>query len=320
VVRNEREKTEVQSKQPESSLIPKYLVQLLLKILSDENKPIGINDLIDTAVAVRGEIPVEFVEKRLYVLSKRDDSPFFVAEYPGFKLRSVLKLPDFSNVSRGLKYVSYASKVLISSKEYIDVREIVSKVEEKKLYKFPPGAPEYWMYVHLSNQKKFFLQKGTLTIGLKQWRQGKVAVEPGNSGKPPIENKPASHPADNNHVTRNIHEANLESVVIEHLDKIEEGLQLMERQRVCPGIGRIDVLCKDRNGDLVIVELKSFWAKQDSIVDQIGRYMGYVRSYLAKPGQSVRGIILVAKADEKLRHAVAGFPNLTLREFDLSIK
>jgi RecB family endonuclease NucS len=71
---------------------------------------------------------------------------------------------------------------------------------------------------------------------------------------------------------------------------------------------------------LVIVELKSFGGKHGSIVDQIGRYMGYVRSYLAKPGQSVRGIILVAKADEKLRHAVAGFPNLELREFDLSIK
>jgi restriction system protein len=92
------------------------------------------------------------------------------------------------------------------------------------------------------------------------------------------------------------------------------------QSRVCPGIGRIDLLCKDRHDDFVIVELKSFWAKQDSIVDQIGRYMGYVRSYLAKPGQSVRGIILVVKADEKLRHAVAGFPNLELREFDLTIK
>ena len=112
----------------------------------------------------------------------------------------------------------------------------------------------------------------------------------------------------------------MESVVIGQLDKIEEGLQLIERQRICPGIGRIDVLCRDRYGDLVIVELKSFMGKQDSIVDQIGRDMGYVRSYLAKSGQSVRGIILVAKADERLRHAVAGFPNLELKEFDLSIK
>jgi hypothetical protein len=320
-VRNETEKTEVtQSKQRESSLIPKYLVQLLSKILSEENRPIGIADLLDMAVTIRGEIPVGFVEKRLYVLSKKEDSPFFVAEYPGFKLRSVSKLPDFSKVSRGLRYVTYASKVLISSKEYIDVREIVSKIEEKKLYKFPTGTPEYWMYVYLSSQKKFFLQKGTLTIGLKQWQQGKVAVESGGSGNPHIENRPALRPADSNDVARNIHEANLESVVIEHLDKIEEGLQLIQRQRVCPGIGRIDVLCKDRHDDLVIVELKSFWAKQDSIVDQIGRYMGYARSYLAKSGQGVRGIILVAKADERLRHAVAGFPNLELREFDLSIK
>ncbi|MGA3327229.1 MAG: endonuclease NucS domain-containing protein [Terriglobia bacterium] len=309
-----------QSKQREPSLIPKYLVQLLSKILAEENRPIGIADLLGMALAVRGEIPVEFVEKRLYVLATREDSPFFVAEYPGFKLRSVSKLPDFSKVSEGLRYVTDASKVLISSKEYIDVREIVSKIQEKKLYKFPTKTPEYWMYFHLSNQKKFFLQKGTLTIGLKEWQHGKVVLESASSGRPLIQNKPELNATDDTQVTHNIHEANLESVVIQQLDKIEEGLQLMERQRVCPGIGRIDVLCKDRHGDLVIVELKSFWAKQDSIVDQIGRYMGYVRSYLAKPGQNVRGIILVAKADEKLRHAVAGFPNLDLREFDLTIK
>ena len=309
-----------QSKQRESSLIPKYLVQLLLKILSEENRPLDIADLMAMAVAIRGEIPVEFVEKRLYVLSKREDSPFFVAEYPGFKMRSASKLPEFSNVSAGLRYVANASKVLISSKEYMDVRQIVSKIEEKKLYKFPTETPEYWMYVHLSVQKKFFMQKGTLTIGLRQWHQDKITTELGRSGKQLIESKPALDATDNNHVVRKIHEANLEGVVIEHLDKIEEGLELIERQRVCPGIGRIDVLCRDRSGDLVIIELKSFWAKQDTIVDQIGRYMGYVRSYLAKPGQIVRGIILVAKADEKLRHAVAGYPNLSLREFDLSIK
>ena len=320
-MRNEREKTEVtQSKQRESSLIPKYLVQLLSKILSDENRPIGIADLMHMAVAIRGEIPVEFVEKRLYVFSKKENSPFFVAEYPGFKLRSVSELPDFSKVGGGLRYVTYASKVLISSREYIDVREIVRKTEENKLYKFPTQTPEYWMYVHLSEQEKFFMQKGTLTIGLKQWQQGKVTVESGISGEPRIKGNSALNATISDQITRNIYEANLESVVIEQLDKIEEGLQLIERQRVCPGIGRIDVLCKDRHGDLVIVELKSFGAKHDSIVDQIGRYIGYARSYLAKPGQSVRGIILVAKADEKLRHAVAGFPNLELREFDLSIK
>ena len=309
-----------QTKQRGSSLIPNYLVQLLSKILSEENRPISIADLMDMAVAIRGEIPVEFVEKRLYLFSRKEGSPFFVAEYPGFKLRNLSKIPDFSKVSAGLRYLTFASKVLISSKEYLDVREIVRTIEERKLYKFPTGTPEYWMCVQLSNQKKFFLQKGSLTIGLKHWQQGEVAAEPGNSRKRLIGNGPSSDRAETNWVTRNIHEANLESVVIEHLDMIEGGLQLIERQRVCPGIGRIDLLCKDSLGDLVVIELKSFWGKQDSIVDQIGRYMGYVRSYLAKPDQNVRGIILVTRADEKLRHAVAGFPTLSLREFDLSIR
>lgn len=300
--------------------IPNYLVRLLFEILSEHNRPIGVTELMDMAVSTQGEIPIEFVEKRLYVFSRREDSPFFVAEYPRFKLRSVSKLPDLSKVSRGLKYLTYASKVLISSKEYIDVREIVGKIEEQRLYKFPTGTPEYWMYVHLSDHKNFFAQKGTLTIGLNQWRQGKASVESGSQREPAVEKNPVLNTPMDDKIVRNIYEANLESVFIEHLEKIEEGLQLIERQRVCPGIGRIDVLCKDRQGSLVVVELKRFGGKHDSIVDQIGRYMGYVRSYLAKPGQGVRGIILVAKADEKLRHAVAGFPNLEIREFDLSIK
>ena len=320
-MRNEREKADVTgSKRRKPSLIPKYLIQLLSEILAEKNGPIAIGDLLGVAVTARGGIPVEFAEKKLYALSTSEDSPFFVAEYPGFKLRSVSKLPDFSRVGRGLRYIANAAKVLISSREYVDVREIVRRVGEKKLYRFPTETPEYWMFVHLCEQKRFFLQRGNLTIGLKQGPDAQHGARPGNLGTPLMEDKLASAAADDSQVTRTIHEANLESVVVEHLDKIEEGLQLTERQRVCPGIGRIDILCKDKHGDLVIVELKSFWAKQDSTVDQIGRYMGYVRSYLAKPGQSVRGIILVAKADEKLRHAVAGFPNLALREFDLSIK
>ena len=108
--------------------------------------------------------------------------------------------------------------------------------------------------------------------------------------------------------------------MIERLEVIEEGLQLIKRQYSCPGVGRIDILCKDKKGNLVVVELKRFGVKHDSILDQILRYMGYVKEHLAKGSQKVRGIIVVGKVDEKLRYAVSAAPDITVKTFNLTIE
>lgn len=116
-----------------------------------------------------------------------------------------------------------------------------------------------------------------------------------------------------------MHEANLETIIVEHLDNIEEGLRLVQRQYVCPGVGRIDVLCEDRSGNLVVIELKKFGVRHDSIIDQVARYMGYVKNHVARRGQGVRGILVVAKADDRLRYAVSAFPGVEIRTFNLTL-
>ena len=50
-------------------------------------------------------------------------------------------------------------------------------------------------------------------------------------------------------------ERNLEDVIIHHLEAIEPGLHLVERQ-LSTAAGRLDLLCKDANGTFVVVELK----------------------------------------------------------------
>ena len=85
-------------------------------------------------------------------------------------------------------------------------------------------------------------------------------------------------------------------------------------------MGRIDLLCKDRRGNLVVVELKSFGAKTSEIVDQITRYMGYIKTHLALRRQVVRGIIVVGQVDENLGYAIVPIPNLAIRTFQLTIK
>lgn len=87
---------------------------------------------------------------------------------------------------------------------------------------------------------------------------------------------------------------------------IEKGLSLIEKEYDTKEAGRIDLLCKDKNGFTVIVELKK-GKKSDEVVGQILRYIGWVMNNLNK---KVRGIIIVNEPDERLQFAVIPLKNL----------
>ncbi|MDD4353191.1 MAG: endonuclease NucS [Candidatus Nanoarchaeia archaeon] len=116
-----------------------------------------------------------------------------------------------------------------------------------------------------------------------------------------------------------LREDNFESILEEKLDDIEEGLQLIKRQYSIPPVGRIDLFCKDKNGNLVVIELKKFDAKSYSVIDQVSRYMGFIKKNIAKDNQIVRGIIVVGAIDEKLKYAVSVIPNLEVKSFKINI-
>jgi len=54
-------------------------------------------------------------------------------------------------------------------------------------------------------------------------------------------------------------------------------------------------------------------------VDQITRYMGYVKVHLAAPDQLVRGVIVVGQVEDSLAYAVMAIPNLEIRTFNVTI-
>jgi hypothetical protein len=90
-------------------------------------------------------------------------------------------------------------------------------------------------------------------------------------------------------------------------------------QLVTP-VGRLDFLCIDPLADtLVVVELKR-GRPSDRVVGQAARYMGYVRTHLAKPGQQVEGLIIARDAEEALRYAVAAFPGLQLMTYEVTFQ
>ena len=69
--------------------------------------------------------------------------------------------------------------------------------------------------------------------------------------------------------------------------------------------GYIDLLCVSHDDStLLVIELKKGRAT-DVVVGQIQRYMGFVQECLAKPNQSVKGIIIALDDDIRLRRALS---------------
>lgn len=82
------------------------------------------------------------------------------------------------------------------------------------------------------------------------------------------------------------------------------GLEIVERQKEYSVGNKVDILCKDTKGDLVVVELKKHGPNET--IGQLARYVTDVREHVAKSSQKVRGLILAFDVDEQLIKAARG--------------
>lgn len=99
-------------------------------------------------------------------------------------------------------------------------------------------------------------------------------------------------------------EADFETLIDSRNALEQIGLEIIDRQiEITPG-NRIDLLCKDQKGDLVVVELKKWGATQT--IGQTARYLTDVREHYAKTSQKVRALILAFDIDEELIKAARG--------------
>lgn len=77
------------------------------------------------------------------------------------------------------------------------------------------------------------------------------------------------------------------------------------------GRNRIDLLVKDKNdGSFVVIELKKGQTNDDT-VGQLTRYMGWIKKHRAN-GKKVKGVIIAASNDPRLRDALEMVPNSEL--------
>jgi hypothetical protein len=118
-------------------------------------------------------------------------------------------------------------------------------------------------------------------------------------------------------------EADLQNYVSRNLGVIEAGLKLYEEEGLT-GIEfpadnrRIDLLCEDKAGGFVIIELKVSRG-YDRVIGQILRYMAWVKKNIAQ-GKSVRGIIVAAEISEDLKLAASMVSGVSLVEYEISFQ
>ncbi len=104
----------------------------------------------------------------------------------------------------------------------------------------------------------------------------------------------------------------IEEFYKDNLSLIESGLQLHSEtddkndsilgQQYSTSIGRMDLLCRSKNGDFVVIEVKRDYA-DDEAVGQLLRYMGWIYRH---KGTNVRGVLLAGGFTDKTKYARIG--------------
>ncbi len=108
-------------------------------------------------------------------------------------------------------------------------------------------------------------------------------------------------------------EQDLENYIARNIEVLEEGLRLIRRQYEVP-TGRIDILAEDREGNLVVIELKAGEATESSLT-QLLAYISAIQE--REKGRNVRGILVAHTFPERVVHAARLIPYVKLKRYEV---
>jgi Holliday junction resolvase-like predicted endonuclease len=223
-----------------------------------------------------------------------------VIEYPTYRLKTSpksLKLPTG-------KYARTALLALRESAGPMALPALVNHYNAK--YKHSALCPEFWMWQTLEAKElsHIIASSGVLSIGLTDTTQNVLDVRRRKTPSSKVQGS----------IAERLDEKSLETVLANRPDLLESGLTVFQRQSRIP-VGIIDLLCLDQKRNYVVVEIKRPAADYREIVGQITTYMGWVRKNIAAKGQTVRGIIVVGKQNERLEYSLELIPEISVRTF-----
>ncbi len=113
-------------------------------------------------------------------------------------------------------------------------------------------------------------------------------------------------------------EKDLHSYLAAKIQDIESGLKLVEGGvEFQTEAGRIDLLAKDIDDRMVVIELKAGRAKDSALGQRLG-YMGGLSSTQIGAGKSIRGVLIASNFDDRVVFAARGLPSVKLVNYQLS--
>jgi len=112
-------------------------------------------------------------------------------------------------------------------------------------------------------------------------------------------------------------EPDLQTALRKNINDLEEGLEIIDggKEKIVQ-TGRIDITAKDKNGNTVVIELKTGQAPDNSIT-QILSYMG---SLYLEGMEKIRGILVAYDFPPKVVFSSKVIPNLKLVKYKFNFK
>ncbi len=185
------------------------------------------------------------------------------------------------------------------------------------------GIPSYEKLTALvkSNFPKSKWQKSHYAWYKSQINTGRIDIS--NSDISSMDDADTSDSEIDNDISESIDtsvslERDLHNYLANRLTEIEPGLTLVDGGiEYQTDAGRIDILAKTAQGQLVVIELKAGKAK-DGAIGQILGYIGCLASQ--KELKNIRGILVASSFDDRVVFASKGLPQIKLFKYELRFK
>jgi restriction system protein len=111
----------------------------------------------------------------------------------------------------------------------------------------------------------------------------------------------------------------LSALIAGSKDELIEEEDEMVSQQYPTGIGKIDILVRDKaTAQYVVIELKKNQTSDDTI-GQLTRYMGWLEEHKTQ-GKATKGIIIASAYDQKLRYALRKVQDVDVYTYQVDFK